>query len=313
MYMKILYLSHFRYIHNSAGFSFLCISTFMEINDLFNLIKEADIETQECSVDQYKKQIVENTSNKVSINIVHLNIRSINKNFDELLILLESLHDINIDIIFLSETWNIKETKCYNIPGYELFYNNSKFNQNDGCLIYINNKITSNTLHIKYNNIIISRTTFKVDNIKFAISSMYRLPSSDVNEFINNLHIYLSEYINSSNIEILLGDININLLKENEWTNNYINLLGSYGFISYINKNTRVDGNTCSNIDHIFINKQNNNKLKLLPFILDISITDHYATSLNICFEKTNIPQITEQTIKKLDEDRFLQFVSKET
>lgn len=41
------------------------------------------------------------------LNIIHLNIRSLRKNFDELIIYLDELKIENVDIIILSETWQI--------------------------------------------------------------------------------------------------------------------------------------------------------------------------------------------------------------
>ncbi|KAG5892525.1 hypothetical protein JTB14_011114 [Gonioctena quinquepunctata] len=45
------------------------------------------------------------------IGIFHLNIRSINKHLDELLVYIEEVSD-NIDVIILSETWNVDVAKA---------------------------------------------------------------------------------------------------------------------------------------------------------------------------------------------------------
>lgn len=80
------------------------------------------------------------------LNIIHLNIRSIRKNFDELLIYLEELKIENIDIIILSETWKIDEVKAFDIKNFDLHYNESFFNQNDGLIMYTKQSLQINNI-----------------------------------------------------------------------------------------------------------------------------------------------------------------------
>ena len=55
--------------------------------------------------------------NQEDMNIMHVNIRSIYQNFDQFLVFLESLEK-QFDVIVMSETHNIYDTKDFNIPGY---------------------------------------------------------------------------------------------------------------------------------------------------------------------------------------------------
>lgn len=85
------------------------------------------------SVENCTQHIIGNNK----LNIIHLNIRSLNKNFNELLIYLEQFNVENIDIIVLSETWRVDSVSNFNISNFNLCYNESQNNQNDGLMVYL--------------------------------------------------------------------------------------------------------------------------------------------------------------------------------
>ena len=62
--------------------------------------------------------------------ILNVNIRSLNVIFHKLLVFLISLV-IKPCIIMCAETWNLKHYEYFNIPGYNMYYNNSKINISD--------------------------------------------------------------------------------------------------------------------------------------------------------------------------------------
>lgn len=281
----------------------------MEAVDIFNLIEnEAEIETMVCDVTECNKQINLVKTYK-SLNILHLNIRSINKNFDELLILLETLKQ-NVDIIILSETWQINSTKYLNIPDFTIHYNHSKLNQNDGMIIYLRNKIMGKVEQVSYNTVNISRTAFIFNDNNICITSIYRSPSSDPIAFLSDLEAYYKTKETHSMIEILVGDINLNILQKNDAViNDYLNLLGGMGFTSYINKPTRVTEQTSTCIDHIFVKKQNNSKLFCKSMILEYNITDHFPTLLNIYAENKAEQKSYTHVISKLNEKKTNRFI----
>ena len=76
---------------------------------------------------------LENTRN--GLVIIHLNICSIFKHFEELLILIHELKYYP-DVIICTETKKI-DINLYNIQGYTAYYNNGNINQNDGVITYI--------------------------------------------------------------------------------------------------------------------------------------------------------------------------------
>lgn len=96
---------------------------------------------------------------------------------------------------------------------------------------------------------------------------------------LNN--ILLNE-INSNNVKVLLGDININIVGVIQIDNEYLDTLFVHGFKYYINVFTRTPSNVKNScLDHIFV-KSNNLINKFEAGVIQTSITDHFSTILAI-------------------------------
>lgn len=226
---------------------------------------------------------------KYGMGIIHFNIRSLQKHYNELLVYVEMAKE-NLDIIVLSETGEIKNLQDFKIPNYNIYYNESKINKCDGVVVYTKTNIITKETITEVNEIKFSRLTFAYSysskNITVGITAIYRPPSTNVKQYIDNLKIYL-ENLRMQTIEIYLGDINIDLQKkESADTINYLNVLNSVGFISVINKPTRVTVNSESIIDHIFTRVQKNviENIETIPIIFCTDMTDHYSPFLYVSF-----------------------------
>lgn len=68
--------------------------------------------------EEVSDSIKEISGNK--LNIFHFNIRSIKKNYNELLVYLNSFDIENISIIILSECWNLEEVRGFAINNFEI-------------------------------------------------------------------------------------------------------------------------------------------------------------------------------------------------
>lgn len=250
-----------------------------------------------------KQQIV--LENKL-LNIIHLNIRSAQKNFDQLILFIESYELYYCDVIILSECFQLMSCNQYNIPGYSTHYNRGDFNKNDGILIFIKSNIDALVSHYKLvsSQATISRITFNLCDITLGISAVYKPPPIKERLFIEDLNEFFELNL-SKNIEIFTGDTNINIGKnDNNSVNEYLSLMGQFGFMSYINSPTRVSTETSSCIDHLFVRKKINiNNLNLKSFIINTDVTDHYPIMLNINSGKNiNSPQEQlDNSYEKLD------------
>ncbi|PSN52761.1 hypothetical protein C0J52_07491 [Blattella germanica] len=69
-----------------------------------------------------------------NLKLIHLNIHSINKNFSEFCIMLQSF-EIKFDIIILTEVW-LEHDTGYNLAGYNKYAKTNKYNKCDEILVY---------------------------------------------------------------------------------------------------------------------------------------------------------------------------------
>ena len=215
---------------------------------------------------------------QIPFSVLHLNIRSVNKNFEQLEILLDGLYH-NFSVIVLSETWIVGDTNLYNLPNYTTYYNYSKKNQNDGVIIYVHSSLPHYTETIKELNTNFLRVLVELKTQKIAVTGLYRSPNEKQEYFISDLDQYINKHCLLKN-EILIGDTNLNILQHNvNEIEEYKNILAENGYIQLISAPTRIFKTTVSLsqscIDHIYM-KTDLNFSHLNPLILNEQITDHY-------------------------------------
>nr|CAI5823402.1 unnamed protein product [Callosobruchus analis] len=189
-----------------------------DIDTALNILENyGNVETIECSEFEELNQFFCENSNGLHFTVLHYNIRSLQAHFDEVCISISELNKYNnIAIIIFSETWNLKNIDCYNIKGFQIYYNEARYNKCDGVV-----------MEHEYNNL------------------------------------------------------------------RYINMMQQNGYVSQINLPTRVEANSSTTIDHIFmkINKpkvSDSNNVNCTPFLLKNCITDHYPVLLNFSYLKKN-------------------------
>lgn len=228
-------------------------------------------------------QILNVNSNVPNFKLVHVNIRSITKNIEEMEVFL-SQFDHDFECIILTETWQIGNIDLIRINGFSTIYNYGNFNQNDGIVIFIKNE-----LQYAYNVENLGNTSVVNLNISFSnhtynILSIYRSPSINIKEFNYNLQTYLESKNCNSDYNILIGDLNIDILKKCEDSDEYLNILSEFGYISLINCSTRIQGNASSCIDHIFLNTKLNTDC-IIPIVVGTAITDHFPSLIQIVLQ----------------------------
>jgi len=240
------------------------------------------IDTQVCEdAHEYVLKTYENEDDAL-IKVCHLNIRSLRKNYDELLVFLSSLKVRNLNIIILSESWSV-DLFNFNIKGFKMYYNGAVLNKNDGLVIYVKEDIHQEVQHITKDQFTFTELKLCINNFTIGILSIYRSPSTNARNFIKIMADEI-RHLNQCDIGLLAGDININILDEEDiLTQEYIQLLNSLGFVQCINKPTRETTDTKTCIDHFFTKiKFQHKSIFLKSFIIKTFITDHYPIILNI-------------------------------
>lgn len=147
--------------------------------------------------------------------IFHLNIRSISKNFSQLLIMLNNIIQF-FDCIVLTECWLNNCASNINIEGFHTYVTkNNNFNQNSGIVLYVKD------CHMieKVNEIIIDNCnclnlSICCNGTRREIFALYR----GHNNNYTNFETKLIELINNrtNNKIIIIKDININIADDSK-------------------------------------------------------------------------------------------------
>lgn len=225
-------------------------------------------------------------------NIIHLNIRSIRKHFNELLALLSyCIAKRTLNVIVLTEV-NIKseEVPFYRIPGYVVFPNTRETKRGGGILVFVRDDLqfTTRTPQIPLKATEITHGVLKTKIKNVHILSIYRPPNTNKLIFIKELDEILT-LIPSTEEIILIGDINIDISQDISTSLcAYKNVLCKNGLRSAIptSESTRealVDGRrvTSSNIDHVCV-RANGRPLDARAHLLTCTLSDHYMVGISL-------------------------------
>lgn len=208
------------------------------------------------------------------------NIRSVHKgsNIDDLEINLNMLN-INIDLIVLTECRINSQKPLPLKPNYSTYSSTNKTNQNDGVVVFMNNRIKHTVKEVQLSG----ASCLEVFTQNAIIICIYRSPSErNPNTFIQSLDIYLNKKQLKTNT-IVAGDININIIDGNKdrFSSTYLDMLAAHNLFS----GHRYDTRTNSCLDHIFTNLDIH-KFTPLVAVLDTTITDHKMVLMYI-YQKT--------------------------
>ena len=238
-----------------------------------------------------------------SLKLIHHNARSLmaTDRIDDYETLFKILRN-PFDILVFTETWLTpdKESQCI-FKGFRPIHLMRPVNEHadfklrgGGISIFIKNNLefiqrTDLNIMLPYIECVFIEITY--NNQKYIIGGIYRDPSTNTNLFIEKLNSII-EPLKSSHKIILLGDYNIDLLKNDNLKNKFELCLQSNYLIPTILNATRVASKIVNNqevisktlIDNIMINYN----MKYQSGIIETSITDHYSTYLIVPeFKKT--------------------------
>jgi len=237
------------------------------------------------------KKSKQNTSNNFSL--LHINSRSISKNFDSVATLLHTLHNFSFSIIGITETWlHANSPDVFNIQDYNMLHADRKEGRGGGVALYIHTDITHYRLrkdiHIQgIEDIFIEIQNNSGKNI--LVGTLYRPPSNDVTIFLENIDKSLQELSRENKHIYLMGDYNIDLTHSINFSNNpsnrntdqsnhistdmkFLNILSMNSFFPCINKPTRITPTSATLIDNIFTNTFDK---EIYGGILYYDISDH--------------------------------------
>lgn len=158
--------------------------------DNLSLSKAFIIENAE-DCPQYIKQ-----NKNDSLTLLTQNIRSIYKNFDEVIIMMERMN-VDLDFIVLTECWLCDNKPAPVLSGYKTYRTLHNLNQNDGLVTYVKSDL----------NVLVNEPHFLDANClvlkhgNTSIVCIYRPPAfKDISNFISSLDALLTQLKMFNNI-----------------------------------------------------------------------------------------------------------------
>lgn len=223
----------------------------------------------------------------LSISCMHINIRSIIKNFTKLQ---QIIHNciIPLDVIVITEAGiSSNIVQLYNLSGYTMYPQLRSNKRGGGIIVYIRS-------HFKFTPIQHSTWTFenltgilKVNSDQeVVVCAVYRPPRNNKHVFVNELDKYVAKYSTKQNL-LLVGDTNIDLKRIDSLRHSFLETLSGHGLMCGISEYTRIEKKlnkiTKSCIDHFFVRFPT---LRPYTAVLDVTLADHRAIVL-ACIDDT--------------------------
>lgn len=240
-------------------------------------------------------------------NIVSINIRSassINK-FNLFRNYLSQMLKLP-EIIAVQETWfNIQYLNLYSINSYQAIH----CPRNDGyggTTIYVKSTIKYKTLiNLSDENvelIAIELPDIIINNRKLILISVYRSPKCIFHVFLNKIETVLDQL--GAQTILLVGDINIDMLKNSTNQRILVNLFSEFNMYSCHSHITRPTSKT--SIDWVFSTDSSN----FFVHCIENSLSDHNILSCGIYLKQTGEQKVEVQT-KCIKYQKFGQILDK--
>lgn len=234
---------------------------------------------------------------KYNVKVLHVNIRSQQKNFDNFLVVYARL-GIEFDAIAFSECWINDNSIIKQINGYTAYHSKKYINKCGGVIIYVNNKwsVIDTELPLEEANCIMVEIPGY-----FSLLGIYRSPSfKDLEPFFSSLEA-VKQDIKKRNCLIVTGDMNIDILDsaiDSGRAEEYLNLMAEFGLTSCIDKPTHVK--TC--LDHIFV--PSNSRGESIMYTCDL--TDHEMIMVGL-YSSVREPSANDRFRLKIDEKAIVE------
>jgi exonuclease III len=134
--------------------------------------------------------------------------------------------------------------------------------------------------HCKEQDLEICAIQLETKNMQIIIVSLYRAPSGDFNRFLKRLDTTLKYLYNPKSEFIICGDINVDYLNEINQKKQINSLLTTYNLTHTVIFATRIQNNSSTAIDNIFVDSIRLNSSSTSPIIN--GLTDHDAQLLTV-------------------------------
>ena len=217
--------------------------------------------------DQFKK--------KDDLSLLHVNARSIPKNFDLLTLCLSNLNH-TFSVVGVSETWlNQENCDMYGIDNYNHVYRFRTDKVGGGTSLYVNTCLEYKERHdIEQSFLSFGESVFIETYNHTIIGCIYKPPDLSISDFNSHLTDVLDIVSRERKDCYIMGDFNINIIDsvKNTQIHSFLDTVFSHFFYPVISKPTRVTETSATLIDNIFTNVLDK---RMNSGILCIDISDH--------------------------------------
>lgn len=228
-----------------------------DVHDMFDNMSDVNSDSNVANCDYSYANDIKRFGN---LSILHVNIRSLNKNMDNLKEMLAQLvkNNIIVDILLICETWlNSDNSAFVDIDGYNCYLQNRDLGKGGGVAIYIQKHLESTVnddidfnLDKCYESLFVD---VKMGKKTVTVGEIYRVPNSRESLFIEGVQKLLQRI--SSKPLIIGSDQNLDLLKStaHKPTSEFLEMLLEHGLVPLATKPTRVSQSSSTLIDNVYL------------------------------------------------------------
>ena len=233
----------------------------------------------------YTEEELNRKTNNLSSNVslFHINIRKLGLHRNELHAYLSLLH-MKFDVIVLTEVGIGSEGFIENLfVGYSEFFELPKSNSYGGVAVFVKSNLNPTEIeNVKMSNSC-NCSNCSFENVwvglekngeKSLVGGVYRHPGGDMSHFNKDLDVSLQLSNHLYDTALYAGDINCDIILQNNSSIKYVSTLAKYHMLPYITRPTRITNHSATLIDHIFVRVKETDR-NILSGNLFCTITDH--------------------------------------
>ena len=247
---------------------------------------------------------------KNRLNVLHLNIRSFQRNKDFLLMMLNDLKEkgIVIHVIGLCETF-LSRNSCdlAFLENYQSLHNYREDRSGGGTSLLIHNsvRICQRIPSPFVDGFESTSAVIEYRGISAFVSEFYHPPNSDLGIFTEQVEMLMT-LTKKHKLSYICCDQNFDLIKASQHkpTRNLVSLMMSYDHVPYIHKPMWVTYNSCTLIDNIYI--KSDLSADNSSFVIVDNMSDHYPYLLSYDLSKSSDGPVTHIKKRKLTEEAML-------
>ena len=232
-----------------------------------------------------------------SLSLFSCNVRSLNAHSSALLQLIEDLGSPKV--LALNELWHANDSALL-IPSYNRVVKLRENKRGGGVGIWWSNECQSYPCAeldaLQLNEIEMISSIILHGTKKMLVCSIYRPPDSNLNKSLQELATILDTAKNVKIKFFLVGDFNIDILKDNSAVQKYLDLLQMYHCIQLVQNPTRIGIHRLSILDHVIVE----DTTKASSFSINSTVADHLPTITLIGNNQKQVHLSSEkQTVRK--------------